>query len=406
MVVKIRKRLQPFDEFRGSSTSFGSTFPTKLTITGLQTTVSEGHKYQLIGKTDEDIGGDFRTTKDFYIPQSVVRYHPYANGAGTRYGHGWALPNSPSFTASRSFAFPSAPSQLDALGTTAIARTNPLKPTFDGAVYAAELLREGIPKAVGSSLLKSQMRDFRKLGDEYLNFQFGWMPFVSGLKDLARSVIQSEKIISQLYRDNGRNVRRRFQFPDVINDTYTLSANSLPFTGSIDNGVSPIGRGDLVTQTRTLQRVWFSGCFTYHIPMGPSEVDRLQRMAIEAKKLYGARLTPDVLWNLTPWSWAADWFANTGDIMSNVSSFLSDGLVMRYGYVMETKTHSRIVSMHNVSIGSRRYNLQHVYGTTVKSRRPATPYGFGLNWDGFTAYQLGIIGALGISKVPKGRSRH
>jgi hypothetical protein len=98
--------------------------------------------------------------------------------------------------------------------------------------------------------------------------------------------------------------------------------------------------------------------------------------------------------------------SNAGSVMTNLSAFSQDGLVMRYGYVMETTTvtiRDTLKGVHFWGYGPR--DLYHTYGTRSKVRRSATPYGFGLDLDGFTPYQWGIIGALGISNVPKGRSR-
>lgn len=135
--------------------------------------------------------------------------------------------------------------------------------------------------------------------------------------------------------------------------------------------------------------------------MGDSAVETFARNAKIAERIWGVRLNPEVLWNLTPWSWAADWVTNAEDVFANVSAFSSEGLVMRYGYVMETTT-TRITDTLRPTLGKYGpYTLQHSYGTTVKVRRRATPYGFGLDPGTFSAYQWGIIAALGISKAPK-----
>jgi hypothetical protein len=135
--------------------------------------------------------------------------------------------------------------------------------------------------------------------------------------------------------------------------------------------------------------------------MGEDAISSFARSAEMAKRIYGIRVSPEVLWNLTPWSWAIDWVTNAGDVMSNISAFTSEGLVMRYGYVMETTT-TRITDTLRPTLGKYGpYTLKHSYGTTVKVRRRATPYGFGLDPGTFSTYQWGIIAALGISKAPK-----
>jgi hypothetical protein len=114
----------------------------------------------------------------------------------------------------------------------------------------------------------------------------------------------------------------------------------------------------------------------------------------DAKKLLGIRLTPDTLWQLAPWSWAGDWVANTGDIITNVSNLGVDGLVMQYGYMMSHSSYEESTSFeYQGSNGFYRYVQE------TKKRVPASPYGFGLVFDGLSNHQKAIAAALGITRV-------
>jgi hypothetical protein len=127
----------------------------------------------------------------------------------------------------------------------------------------------------------------------------------------------------------------------------------------------------------------------------------MSRDALLAKEILGVDLDLEVIWNLSPWSWAVDWFSNAGDVISNVNSMVEDGLIMRYGYIMETTMVSDTYT--------RKYQDQFYNGqgkcdsfvtlvTETKIRRRANPFGFGLTWDGLSTFQKSIIAALGISK--------
>lgn len=89
--------------------------------------------------------------------------------------------------------------------------------------------------------------------------------------------------------------------------------------------------------------------------------------------------------------------------MSNVSDAITDGLVVKYGYMME---HTIVCDTYSVS-GLHSGNgvalppIETRLFTETKKRVEATPYGFGLNWDGFSTYQKSILAALGISKLRK-----
>lgn len=414
-----RIRQLPLGETGGTTYSAGTPTQNLAPISGKQKTVSSGHPFQQLGRGrktfDErhdqaDIGGDFYTQKDFYVPHNVplidVRTAAvWTNGEPLQRQRGLIAPTTPNFSATRLAAAPSSNVNLDKFGTDAISKVYPTKPESDMAIAVAELLREGIPKLIGSSLLKSRLKDFRKVGDEYLNYQFGWMPFLNDIKSAVDATVNAEKILTQLRRDSGRNVRRRFNEPIVKTVTDQVVGDSWP-VGLPSNGNLVTTGGTFRKITRsivTTRKRSFSGCFTYHLEMGNGELETLTRLAQEMKKLYGIRIDPDVLWNLTPWSWAADWFGNLGNIITNISAFSEDGLVMRYGYVMEETSVAYTDIMWDVRLrGYPSMNLSHSYGTTTKVRRRATPYGFGLNLGSLSDYQWGIIGALGISRVPKG----
>jgi hypothetical protein len=120
--------------------------------------------------------------------------------------------------------------------------------------------------------------------------------------------------------------------------------------------------------------------------------------------ILGTRLTPEVLWELAPWSWLFDWQANVGDILSNLSLLSADGLVMRYGYLMcHTLAYNRYVIPAGARFtpGVETGPIFTVLGRETKERVRATPYGFGLNPDSFSIRQWAILGALGLTKTPR-----
>jgi len=152
----------------------------------------------------------------------------------------------------------------------------------------------------------------------------------------------------------------------------------------------------------TFREQWFSGAFTYHLPTELDSRSALGNAAQEAEKLLGSPLSPETLWNLTPWSWAIDWFTNTGDYLHNLNAFATQGLVMRYGYMME-----HTIVKHTYShIGSSGISGKPdmtvpplVLVTETKKRVQANPFGFGLTWSGLSPFQLSIAAALGLNRA-------
>nr|UJQ85110.1 MAG: hypothetical protein 1 [Leviviridae sp.] len=367
--------------------------------------LSSGNPYHRLGR-DDWIGGSFWVDKlQFEAVHTPWISATSGSPGSTRYeGNIW--PNA-------DFSKPSLSSWLldnsamDKLGTTAIARTTPSNPNAGLSVALGELRKDGLPSMLGSSLLRERLRDYRALGSEYLNVEFGWKPFISDLMKFADSVTRSEEILEQYRKDSGRTVKRRYRFPEKTETSVSLKTSSplLP-TLPISLFTGPGVLGTLQTTTTITQRVWFEGAFTYHVPMGSDPVSTVKRCAQEARKLYGLSLTPDVVWNLAPWSWAADWFGNFGDILTNVSNAINDGSALRYGYVMAHTEH-RTEFVHPSTLykyygkATPTGDLVIVRKYSVKTRRPATPFGFGLSWDGLTTRQQGIIAALGISRGPR-----
>nr|UJQ85634.1 MAG: hypothetical protein 1 [Leviviridae sp.] len=297
-------------------------------------------------------------------------------------------------------------SSLNAVGTTAIARSIPTNPPANVSVMLGELFREGVPKAVGASLLKNRFRDYRDIGSEYLNFEFGWKPIVADLKSVAKAVRESERILNQLERDSGRNVRRKFVFPTVNKSSNRVLTNfSTATERALLSGMVWPAQTTVISEHFS-QRRWFSGCFTYHFERPSGQRAAMADAAQKARLLYGVDLTPEVVWNLAPWTWLADWVSNAGDIMTNVSRFSRDGLVMRYGYIMENTFRSYSIDCQNVSVsrswGGPRdlFSCSTSWTEEFKVRQTATPFGFGLTAESFDPRQWAILGALGISRGP------
>lgn len=383
-------------------------------LQGRETTFSENHA-RWRGSFNQafsgDIGGPFRNTKTYVrsgIEPVTIRTtkvsptYPFSVWRDTY--HGVYLPCSLS-----SVAFPpdiaSSESGLDVIGSAAIAACKPTNATADLSVFLGELIKDGLPKLAGMSLMKEKTRAARhKAADEYLNLEFGWKPIARDFNKIAQAVYTAHLKLAQYERDSGRLVRRRYSFPPVTSESSTvLLSNVSPVLGPSATSMvvnELVNKGKVIRVHRTSIRRWFSGAFTYHLPSDYYARGEMARRALMLKKSLGLALTPEVLWNLSPWSWLADWFSNAGDVLSNVSDWASDGLVLRYGYVME----HTISSYTYVYVGPNHLSgsaqLPSILTTVreTKVRRRATPFGFGLNWDGFTPRQLAILSALGISR--------
>lgn len=379
--------------------------------------LSEGHAWPQ-DRGVRDAGGVFDTMKTWYENDELDRTYratykssgwvpSYTEGSNIPYAGG--IPGQflypiQQFSPDNTWLdwIPMSPNlQLDVLGTKFISQTIPTNPIVDASVSLAELYREGLPSLIGATFLRNKAGFFRDLGSEYLNYQFGWKPFVADVKNAAKAIIEQEDILLQLERDSGRDVHRKRFLPAAISTDLVYNTGIYP--SSLGDSVAAMPTGYCYS-VRDERRQWFSGSYTYYFE--PNLKSEVSRIATEARLLYGLTLTPEVIWNIAPWSWLVDWVTNVGDVFHNVSAFQNDGLVLRYGYVMEQN--SKKVIRHN-RIGAPIPGATSTYPSVSrdafmglrKARRKATPYGFGLLESAFTTRQWSILGALGITRAPK-----
>jgi len=397
------------------------------TLWGTQTTESENHPdWRQKGRWENltsfyvtpDTGGDF-TMKKSYVQSPAM-------ASGQWFTSGWTPTGDPPAREMRvsefysllplselQMPFPpaarSSEGELAALGTTAISRCAPTNSVANLAASIGELFQDGLPKILGAALWKTRtqtVRDVaRQSGGEYLNVEFGWKPLVSDVTDLAKGVIRLDDLVTQYIRDAGKVVRRRYNFPPVqTKESSIVKSNCSPVSVSQSNDFSvfdfsTLNKGVVWRDRETSIRRWFSGAFTYHLPSDTG--DWQSTYVAVARKVLGGDLTPDVLWQITPWSWAIDWFVNVGDFVKNTDAWAADGLVLKYGYVME---HS-IVRDTYTFVGPNGYKTAgvlpppYVLVTETKLRRRATPFGFGLTFDGFSNRQKAIVAALGLGRL-------
>ena len=303
-------------------------------------------------------------------------------------------------------------SSMKSKGPTAISLTSPTNKSSDLATQMGELMRDGIPSLHGIRSWERRTLDLKSVGDEYLNHQFGWAPLYSEVKNVVNAARHHRDIMKQYQDGEGRNVHRRFDFPSSNSSTSISEGSGYALEGPghpefISNAFPAAERR--ATRVRE-SRCWFEGCYTYGGASGADNFQRHLGYGSNADHLFGLSLTPNTLWELTPWSWAVDWFSNAGDVINNVTNIGLAGQVMRYGYIMEETidkvtvtvpyTYFKTVkSQSPLEYGYTKSGPASVgYETVTKRRVAASPFGFSVGWEGLSPTQLAITAALGITK--------
>lgn len=294
---------------------------------------------------------------------------------------------------------------LKSTGDDAVRRCKPTNNVANVFTDISETYHEGLPKLYGVNFWKERTRVARGAGSEYLNQEFGWKPLVSDVRDVAYAAANSHSILSRYESNSGKLVRRRFEFPIDYSETDTLlspSHDGIIYAATLA-GLQDQSKPRPAQRKRSTvyRRTWFSGAFTYHLPIGYKSRNGMISAAAKAGPLLGIEITPETLWNAAPWTWALNWFSNAGDVVSYLSDWAVDGLVMRRGYIMEHCVSKDIYYLDQKS----RFLPDYPEASAVvcfherKKRIKATPFGFHISWESFSPRQLAIAAALGITRV-------
>jgi hypothetical protein len=384
--------------------------PGKRVVFGSQTTDSEGHpKNRKTGSYEE--GGPFytcRTNADVTYAR-INLFRPSTGGPewAQRYsGPIFVEPPDKPLTDYLSWTRSKDLSDLDPWGAKAVALCSPTNPIANLGSGLAQLVREGIPSLIGINSWKHRTEAARAAGSEFLNFEFGWLPLVKEVEDVVNAVRFHRDLIEQYKRDEGNKVRRDWYFPSDNTVNETLYKQQCRIGNASISGLND-HQGYVHKEEITSSRKWFSGCFTYGLPSSNDYWRRVLGFGSNADHLFGTSLTPDVLWELAPWSWAIDWFVDAGDVIHNLTSMSLYGLIMRYGYIMETKTITTTYRQVDTGFSSKFVKLQPGsppiptlrIEQCSKVRGVANPFGFGLLWDDLSPTQLAIAAACGITRL-------
>lgn len=281
-------------------------------------------------------------------------------------------------------------------GAKAWNKYKPGKPGADLSQFIGEL--RDLPR-----MFRFRLREFKDLGSNYLNYQFGWKPFLNDLLKFLRTTENLSKRLDYFRRNNGKPIKRGGPVGSS-SDSYSQTRGGICYPGTLPTMFEvDIPRKPAHMTVTFSTKVWFEGVFQFWIPDfgSPEWLGKFNRRA------YGLKLTPSLLWELLPWSWLIDWFSNVGDVMSNLSSDdAADNLTCRYAYVMGTTRlqyeYSDNFSYYYIIRGTEKTmttaNPSFTLSWERKQRVAASPYGFAVTWDGLTPRQLAILAALGITR--------
>lgn len=309
--------------------------------------------------------------------------------------------------------------------TKGILRTRPGQSEAGVGQFLAEL--KDLPRVPGGDLLRalkgvplrqvvptilSQFRKFLSLSaGEYLNYEFGWRPFVNDLQQTYRLAKRIDTAIQVLVANNHKNLRR---YANLGVERVTTQDYNTPATygwpgydcGGFGAMAATSGLTYLTGSTTTWTKTWFVAGYRYDIPDTSSWLWKGKAVAV----LFGVFPTPDLLYNITPWTWLADWFTDVGDIVAYFSPNAVENLVTRYAFTMrhvvrrdECVAHVRLDARSDplFTWPAGKGVLRSLLTQEIKQRGHGWAP-FGTSWPGaapLTVRQKAILAALGISRA-------
>lgn len=429
---------------------FNGIFPTpiKFSVEGpdlyeAQITTSEGHPFWANIKDLQglkpDLGGNFNTTRWKIQDANLVDLkkvnsmsyvddsssHRLWQWAGNyvpnlleQYGsaaYGWGYITKTTNIDALAGRYPAKSSSLidmNAFGTTAIARTRPDQHPANLTQFLVELRRDGIPFAAKLSirefrrLLKSfqthgSFHGLKDLGDYFLEDRFGLKPFVSDLTDFSRLTLTGKSVIEDLENNSGKLIRRRYDFPhEAFSSEQGTSGSRETFGPNGNGGQFTLNESIQPTKVHTSRDTWFKGAYRIYLPRDLEPVSRFKALADKMRWDYGLDVDFQILWNLAPWSWLLDWEVNLGDVITNINKFRDDAVVLHYGYMMQKTVTTYSVSNTGTFVPNATYRRipDLVLEVTNKQRIRATPYGFGRTFGSLSLSQKAILAAIGITR--------
>lgn len=246
----------------------------------------------------------------------------------------------------------------------------------------------------------------KKLSDHFLNYNFGWIPFVSDLTKFCDNITKVDSRIQKIMSDNGNWTKRKVF---LVNNTATVELGTdtgilTPPGGTMYiNGLFDADPTYSCTEEKTSIAMGV-GRFRYYIPyfdsssiLSGGSMGPLRRQIA----LHGARATPVNIYKAIPWTWLIDWVSSVGQTFQAVQDASLDGMAAKYLYLTHHQTKlqrfKQVLPLGAANGGKRVLTFTRLID--IKQRKEAdAPFGFGLTWDKLSPKQLAILAALGISK--------
>lgn len=339
-MIQIRKRRRTLSAIQGYQTHIptGAKFPSALL-----------NQFYI-----EDVAGNYDAANFLFAEQRIHVRPGILNGKATAFPV-YEYLNYPYLSQGDFSHLPSAtipPSNAFAV-TKVAADTNPSKPTVSVPVFLAQL--KELPKALkefgdGKGLILNPK-------NSAVSHNFGWDQLYRDVGNMFRFTDQVNRRVKQLTAAHGLGGARGREV--IWSDTNQLVQSGL----TVWSLEAFLTMKDIKTTTR---KMWASVRWVADSP-GLPPADQILSQARLA--VHGWRIAPADVWELIPWSWFVDYFANVGDYLEATQNSL--GIHQERGCVMlETLTTHRHETEGGPGAGFTASPAEYAYVT--KERTPTS----------------------------------
>lgn len=264
----------------------------------------------------------------------------------------------------------------------------------------------------------------RDVGGAYLNMVFGLKLFANDLRQAAQAIVDSEKIINQFLLDASKQVHRtRYKVIQeglaqatsngVLNGTSVVAFP--PYTPvrvqleKLSNNRYFTLAGNTLVTCHWKESVRSFATFEYFAFDPDGFLGRINSYGQKARILLGLSGDAPTIWELTRFSWMADWFYDIGGLLAYQESVASDSLVSsRTGFVYESVVNGVLhVTLPPTYYGGRYWSSEPTgwqipYSLRDQIRLKGSPYDMGVDTSALSPQQIFILAALGLTKGPDG----
>jgi len=253
------------------------------------------------------------------------------------------------------------------------------------------------------SSVRNRMMSPRYVADQFLNEQFGWLPFLSDIRKFNSAIEHFIEINARITERNGRWKRRKVT---VVEDEVVTRVNKGngqildPILGTHWSHYFSTEPSWEVVEITNLE-IYAVGSWRFYLrefDMGEdfskSEWARMMRQL----DIFGARISPINIYKAIPWTWANDWLNSSSVWLEYLSDSIMNDLACKYFYLMghQIVTRKLIVTLPFYS-GTKVLTFSREIETKQRLEA-ASPFDFDLQWNMLTPRQLAIAAALYITR--------